>query len=129
MDYSALDNLFIFKDNLQNTVTDLSVGSYSFASAIGTFNSRFELVYQRVLGVNNPEFTSNNIVAFNDNGDIKINSGSTIMEQIRVYDLQGRLLVEKKQINATETKITTTVSNQVLLLEITATNGMKLLKK
>jgi|UPI000484D6B8 hypothetical protein len=117
------------KDNLQNTVTDLSAGSYSFASAIGTFNSRFELVYQRVLGVNNPDFTSNNVIAFNDNGDIKINSGSTVMEQVRVYDLQGRLLVEKKQINANETKIATTASNQVLLLEITATNGMKVTKK
>ena len=117
------------KDNLLNTVTDLSAGSYSFASAAGTFNSRFELVYQRVLGVNNPDFTSNNVIAFNDNGDIKINSGSTVMEQVRVYDLQGRLLVEKKQINATDTKITTTASNQVLLLEITATTGTKVIKK
>ena len=117
------------KDNLLNTVTDLNAGSYSFASAAGTFNSRFELVYQRVLGVNNPDFTSNNVIAFNDNGDIKINSGSTVMEQVRVYDLQGRLLVEKKQINATETKITTTAANQVLLLEITATTGTKVIKK
>jgi hypothetical protein len=117
------------KDNLLNTVTDLSAGSYSFASAVGTFNSRFEVVYQRVLGVNNPDFTSNNIIAFNDNGDIKINSGSTVMEQVRVYDLQGRLLVEKKQINATETRINTTAVNQVLLLEITATTGSKVIKK
>jgi len=117
------------KDNLLNTVTDLGAGSYSFASAIGTFNSRFELVYQRVLGINNPEFTSNNVVAFKDQGAIKINSGSTLMEQVRVYDLQGRLLVEKKQINATETRINTTASNQVLLLEITATTGTKVIKK
>jgi trimeric autotransporter adhesin len=117
------------KDNLLNTVTDLSAGSYSFASSAGTFNSRFEIVYQRVLGVNNPEFTSNNVVAFNDHGAIKINSGSTIMEQVRVYDLQGRLLVEKKQINANETRINTSASNQVLLLEITATTGTNVVKK
>ena len=78
---------FIFlKDNLLNTVNDLSAGSYSFASAVGTFNSRFEIVYQRVLGVNNPEFTSNNVVVFNDKGDIRINSGSAVMEQVRIYD-------------------------------------------
>jgi len=117
------------KDNLLNTVVDLSAGSYSFASAVGTFNSRFEVVYQRVLGVNNPDFTSNNVIAFNDNGDIKINSGSTVMDQVRVYDLQGRLLVEKQQINATETRINTTAVNQVLLLEITATTGSKVIKK
>lgn len=117
------------KDNLLNTVNDISAGTYSFASAIGTFNSRFEIVYQNLLGVNNPEFTSSNIVAFNDNGDIKINSGSTIMELVRVYDLQGRLLVEKKQINSSETKLSTTATNQVLLLEITAANGLKVTKK
>lgn len=117
------------KDNLLNSVTDLNVGSYSFASAIGTFNSRFEIVYLRVLGVNNPEFTSANVVAFKDNGDITINSGSTVMDQVRVYDLQGRLLAEKKQINATETKITSTAVNQLLLLEITSLNGVKVTKK
>ena len=117
------------KDNLLNTVTDLSLGSYSFASEAGTFNSRFEIVYQRVLGINNSEFTSNNVVVFNDNGDITINSGSTVMDQLRVYDIQGRLLVEKKQINTTETKITTSAVNQVLLIEITALNGLKVTKK
>lgn len=127
--FFSTGQVIFLKDNLLNTVNDLSSGSYSFASAVGTFNSRFEIVYQRVLGVNNPEFTSNNVVVFNDKGDIRINSGSAVMEQVRVYDLQGRLLVEKKQINTTETKITTTAANQVLLIEITALNGHKVTKK
>jgi hypothetical protein len=117
------------KDNLLNTVNNLSAGSYSFASAIGTFNSRFELVYQSTLAETNPTFTANSVIAFNDNGDIRINSGSTIMELVRVYDLLGRLLVEKKQINSSETKLSTTATNQVLLLEITAANGTKVTKK
>ena len=117
------------KDNLLNTVTNLSTGSYSFASAIGTFNSRFELVYQSVLEVNTSEFSPNSVIAYSENAEININTGKTLIDQIRVYDLQGRLLVEKKQINATETKITTSASNQVLLLEITATTGTKVIKK
>jgi hypothetical protein len=127
--FFSTGQVIFLKDNLLNTVNDLSAGSYSFASAVGTFNSRFEIVYQRVLGVNNLEFTSNNVVVFNDKGDIRINSGSAVMEQVRVYDLQGRLLVDKKQINTTETKITTTAANQVLLIEITALNGQKVTKK
>jgi hypothetical protein len=117
------------KDNLLNTVVDLSAGSYSFASAIGTFNSRFEVVYQSTLAITNPTFTANSVIAFGENGEISINSGSTIMELVRVYDLQGRLLVEKKQINASETKLATTANNQVLLVEITAANGSKITKK
>ena len=130
-----VDGLFItgqmvlLKDNLLNTVTDLNAGSYSFASAIGTFNSRFEVVYQSTLAVTNPTFTANSVIAFSANGEIRINSGSTIMELVRVYDLQGRLLVEKKQINASETKLSTTATNQVLLVEITADNGSKITKK
>ena len=117
------------KDNLLNTVVDLSAGSYSFASAIGTFNSRFEVHFQGALGVNNPTFTASSVVAFGENGEIKINSGSTIIEHVCVYDLQGRLLAEKKQVNASETKIQTNATNQVLLVEITAANGSKITKK
>jgi len=117
------------KDNLLNTVVNLSAGSYSFASAIGVFNLRFEVLFQGALGVNNPTFTASSVVAFGENSEIKINSGSTIMEHVSVYDLQGRLLAEKKQVNATETKIQTSATNQVLLLEITAANGSKITKK
>jgi hypothetical protein len=69
------------------------------------------------------------VVVFNDNSDIKINSGNTIMDQIQVYDLHGRMLVEKIQINANETIIATIATNQVLLIEITAANGTKVTKK
>jgi hypothetical protein len=117
------------KDNLLNSVTDLSAGSYSFASAIGTFNSRFEVVYQSALGVNHPTFSSNSVMAFSENGAIKINTGSDIMAHVEVYDLQGRLLVEKKQINTTETKITSTVINQIVLVQISNSNGAVVTKK
>ena len=117
------------KDNLLNTVTNLSSGSYSFASAIGTFNSRFEVVYESVLEVNTSEFSPNSVIAYSENGEININTGKTLIDQIRVYDLQGRLLAEKKQINATETKTTSFAVNQLLLIEITAVNGAKITKK
>jgi hypothetical protein len=126
--FSTGQTVFL-KDNLLNSVVDLSAGSYSFASAIGTFNSRFEVVYQSTLAVTNPTFTANSVIAFSENGEIRINSGNTIMELVRVYDLQGRLLAEKKQINASETKLSTTATNQLLLVEITAANGSKITKK
>jgi hypothetical protein len=126
--FSTGQTVFL-KDNLLNAVVDLSAGSYSFASAIGTFNSRFEVVYQNTLAETNPIFSANSVIAYSANGEISINSGSTIMELVRVYDLQGRLLVEKKQINASETKLSTTATNQLLLVEITAANGSKITKK
>ena len=125
----STEQAIYLKDNLLNTVNNLSAGSYSFTSEIGTFNSRFEVVYQNTLAVTNPTFTANSVITYCANGEISINSGSTIIELVRVYDLQERLLVEKKQINASETKLSTTPTNQVLLLEITAANGSKITKK
>ena len=119
----------LLKDNLLNTITDLSAGSYTFVSEIGTFNSRFEVVYESTLGISNTQFTNNSVIAYASNGEIRINSGAIAMEQVRVFDLQGRLLVAKKQINTTDTKITTTARNQVLLVEITAVDGSKITKK
>jgi hypothetical protein len=125
----STEQAIYLKDNLLNTVNNLSEGSYSFASEIGTFNSRFEVMYQNTLAVTNPTFTANSVITYCVNGEISINSGSTIMEHVRVYDLQGRLLVEKKQINASETKLSITATNQVLLVQITADNGSKITKK
>jgi hypothetical protein len=115
------------KDNVANTTFNLSAGAYTFASEVGIFNARFEIVYQSALVL--PTFTANNVVVYSQNGDVTINSGSTIMEIVRVYDLQGRLLVEKKQINASDTKLSTMATNQLLLVEITAANGSKITKK
>lgn len=117
------------KDKYLNLITDLGIGSYTFSSISGTFNSRFEIVYQNALGNNNLGFTSNSVIVFTENGEININTGNNIIENVNVYDIQGRLLVEKKQINGTETKIHTTAVNQVLLVEITAINGLKVTKK
>ena len=126
--FSSGQSIYL-KDNLLNTIVDLGSGSYSFASAIGTFNSRFEIVYQSVLGVNNPEFTNDIVVAFVKNGEIKINSGNVIMSNINVYDIQGRLLASKNKVNASDKIVSIAAETKLLLLEITDVKGSKVTKK
>ena len=115
------------KDNLLSTIVDLSAGSYSFSSQIGTFNSRFEIVYQSTLG--NDDFTASEIILYSHKGTIKINSGTMIMQRVRVFDLRGVLIAEKNEINKTEETIITRPTTQVLLVEITDNNGSKIIKK
>ncbi len=115
------------KDNLVNTTYNLSSGDYSFASDAGTYNSRFEIVYQSALAL--PTFTANNVIVYSHNGEITINSGKTPMNQVRIFDVRGRLLAEKNHINATETKLTVGAQNQVLLVKIGATKGSEVTKK
>ncbi len=111
------------------TYQDLNAGAYSFASDIGTFNNRFEIIYALPLGVGNPVFTANNVIIFNQNNGLVVNSGTIIMDSIKVFDVRGRLLQERKDINASQTTISVGLSNQVLLVQITSTDGVVVTKK
>jgi autotransporter-associated beta strand protein len=115
------------KDNLANTSVNLSAGAYTFASEVGIFNSRFEIVYQSALVL--PTFTANNVVVYSQNGEVTINSGTTEMDQVRIFDVRGRLLAERSGVHATEIKLNIGVQNQVLLVKITAENGSVVTKK
>ncbi|WP_445454032.1 T9SS sorting signal type C domain-containing protein [Flavobacterium sp. 25HG05S-40] len=117
------------KDNLAGTVHDLNSGAYSFASTEGSFNNRFEIVFQSQLGIENPGFTANNVIIYSQNNNFVINSGETIMKDVKVFDIRGRLLQEKSGVNSNQTTISGGLSNQVLLVQITSDNGVTVTKK
>lgn len=115
------------KDNLTATEHNLQTGAYNFASDAGTFNNRFEIVYQEQLS--NPVFTPNAVVIYSQNEAFVINSGNTIMASVKVFDIRGRLLLEKGSINANQTSIKVGDANQVLLVQITSEDGAVVTKK
>jgi len=51
------------------------------------------------------------------------------MKKIRVFDVRGRILLEKEDISTTQTTINVGSSNQVLLIEITTNDGISITKK
>ncbi len=115
------------KDNVTNTIHNLNTAAYTFTSEAGTFNNRFEIVYQTLLG--NPTFTVNTIVIYSQNNGFVVNSGNFIMSSIKVFDSRGRLLEEKKGINASQTTINGGLANEVLLVQITSEEGGIVTKK
>jgi hypothetical protein len=117
------------KDNLTNSIYDLSTGGYTFTSDAGAFNTRFEIVYQSALGTTHPTFTANNVVIYSQNHDFVINTGSVIMASVKVFDIRGRLLLEKKGINSNQTVFNGGEANQVLMVQITSENGDVVNKK
>ena len=68
-------------------------------------------------------------MVYKQNQDLIINSGTTTMSNVKVYDIQGRLLVHQKSINATQTKITKVATNQILLVKITSKENVSVTKK
>ncbi|WP_264520563.1 hypothetical protein [Flavobacterium sp. N1994] len=121
-------DIFI-RDNLDGSLHNLNNASYTFVSEAGTFANRFELVYQNMLSVPNSSFTPNSIVIYNQEHTLILNSGSTMMATVRIFDISGRVLFEKTGINASETRINVGVANQVLLAEVTTIEGLKATKK
>ena len=127
--FTASEQAIYIKDLATNTQHDLKMGAYTFTSAVGTFNNRFEIVYQTQLGIDSPTFDANNLIIYNQNSEFVVNSGNTIMNSIKVFDVRGRLLQEKNNINASQTTIGSRLANQVLLVQITSDLGVVVTKK
>ncbi|WP_370637867.1 T9SS sorting signal type C domain-containing protein [Flavobacterium wongokense] len=115
------------KDNLTTTIHNLSTGAYTFASDAGTFTNRFEVVYQAQLS--NHTFTANSVVIYSQGNEFVINSGNTIMKSVKVFDIRGRLLFDKTNINSNQATISGGLANEVLLLQITSEDGIVVTKK
>jgi hypothetical protein len=132
---AAVDGLFVqgqpiyIEDKELNIIYDLRQSPYSFSSAAGIFNDRFVLRYTAgALGV--PVFAENTVVVYKNESGLTINSGSIPMKSVAIYDVTGRLITSQKEIYATQTRFTTLPStNQVLLVQITSENGVKVTKK
>jgi hypothetical protein len=117
------------RDLLNGTEQNLRTAAYTFSTETGVFNNRFELAYSSFLSVNPVDFTANQVVLYKQNAQLVINTGTTAMASVQVFDLRGRMLVAKNAINNTEVRLTTGAENQVLLVKITATDGTVVTKK
>ena len=117
--FNGSQTIFL-KDKLTNTSHDFSTGAYTFTTDAGRFDNRFEIVYQNPLAVQQPTFNDTSVVVYKQNNELIINSGNTSMSNVKVFDIRGRLLMEKNNINATQTKFYTGTTNEVLLVQITS---------
>jgi len=126
----AAGQIVYIKDNLDGSYHNISSGPFTFATDAGSFYDRFEVVYQNsVLSTASNDFTSNSIVVYHHQNEVVINTGTATMATVRIFDIRGRLLIEKKDINASETKVNVGTTNEVLLVEVTTAEGLKATKK
>ena len=117
------------KDNYNGSYNNITTLAYNFASEAGTFINRFELVYQNALSTNIPSLTLNSVVIYKNNTDVVINAGNILISKVKIFDIRGRLLLEKGAINASETRMNVGEVNQVLLVQITSNDGQVVTKK
>jgi hypothetical protein len=128
--FTAGAQTIYIKDNTDGSYHDITSTPFSFTSAAGTFDTRFELVYQNLLSTDTNTFNANSInVIHQSNNDVVVNTSMATMATVRIFDIRGRLLIEKKDINANETRINVGTTNQVLLVQVTTVEGYKAVRK
>lgn len=117
------------KDNLTNTETNLNNGSYSFVSDAGVFDTRFELKYVESALSNNQNNFENNVIVYQQNEIIHVNSSIEPIQNVKIFDIRGRLVHTADNINATSTNVKLNIENQVVLMRITLINGAVITRK
>jgi hypothetical protein len=131
---AAIDGLFenqavYLKDNLTNTIHDIKENPYSFSSEQGTFNNRFEVIYQNET-LSNPDFSFENSVQVTSNENVIVHSTIESMESVLVYNVLGQKLAEYNNINANQLVLTNLQrNNSTLLLKIKLQNGTTSIEK
>lgn len=131
----AVDGLFenqyvYVKDELLNVIHDLKLAPYAFSTEAGTHPNRFKIVYQNeTLGIS--DVAENQVVAYKDKTkSIQISTGNLTMDQVKVFDIQGRLIKTASEINNNIVSIDTQeIADQVLMVSITTTENLTITKK
>ena len=134
----AVDGLFAnngqtvyLQDNLTGMVHNLSLAPYTFVATTGVNKTRFVLRFtQGSLSVNNPTINENSVLVYKDNAVIKATSVSESIASIVIYDVLGRNVFSKKDINASSFEIANVVmQQQALIVKVTLTSGVEVVKK
>lgn len=118
------------KDNNTGTEIDLKAGSYTFTAASGVDNARFSLKYQKTLKVDATVFNDNSVVVYKNKGILYVNSAAVAIANIKVFDIQGRLIAEQKNVKSNSATIKDLKAfQQVLIVKITSQDNKIVSKK
>jgi hypothetical protein len=84
----------------------------------------------KTLGTGDFENTENGILVSVKDKTIKVVSSKETIKEVAVFDISGKLLLDKKKVGATELQISNLQSsNQVLLVKVTLNNNYTSTKK
>lgn len=117
-------------DSKTGTETNLKTSSYTFTAAAEVDNTRFSLKFQKTLSLDPQAFSDNSVIVYKNGGVIYVNSGAKMMNNVKVFDIQGRLIAEQKSVKANTTSIQNLkASNQVLIVKVTTDDNQVISKK
>lgn len=123
-------NVFIEDKDLKK-IHDLTERPYFFDTSAGTFNKRFVLRYvDNTLNKADFKNLKDNILVVVKDKIIKVTSVKTLIKEVSVFDLLGKLLSHKEKVEDTEYQLVNLVpKNQVLLVKVRLENDLIITQK
>jgi len=125
-------NTVYLKDNVADTIHNLSESDYNFTSEVGEFNDRFEIAFSTtaLLSTTDFEFDTNaiKIVQLNDS-NVQFIAETSTFAAIAIYDLLGRPLYSVSAQGNDNTYDLSNLKNSVYIANITLANGITVSKK
>ena len=133
--YSALSeggqDVFL-RDYDLGIIHNLSTSPYSFSSATGEFNDRFEIVFTpEVLSVNDDIITANDLIITEfTNGEVQIKvSEQYTIQHVEIIDVLGRQVYSLFGNSSVEVYNLSKLSNAAYIAKVTLSNGQVISKK
>jgi hypothetical protein len=119
-------------DVVTNNYVNLKTTNYSFSATPGTYNNRFRVVYNNTsaLDVADNIFRVSDLVVSKSNDSIVINSGNTVLVNVALFSIDGKMLYNNKNVNSNELLISNLyVNHQPIIVKAISDNGSIVSKK
>jgi uncharacterized delta-60 repeat protein len=123
----ANQNIFL-EDKERAKIVDLKKDDYIFTTVKGTFDNRFVLRYENQNII--PEELAPEVKVVCRNNQIQISSSVDLIEEVRVYSLEGKLLFQADKLE-TKTQIIDSAlwKSKILIIQITLATGEQVTHK
>lgn len=123
-------NIYL-EDKLLNVIHDIKANPYNFSTAAGTFNDRFVLRYtNKSLGIKDFDTLNNQVLVSIKNKQLKVSSTIELIDEITIFDITGKEVFQKKNVDSQELMILNMKPSQhLLLVKVMLQNGEVVIKK
>jgi hypothetical protein len=127
--FSGGDQTIYLEDKLLNTIHNLTASQYQFTSNQGIINNRFVLRYT-TNALSNTDFDYSNEVKIFANNCINISSINQSIKEVIIYDVLGKVLIDKKGIGKKEISLNQLKpTTNVLIVKVILDNNGIIIKK
>ena len=126
--FENYESIFL-EDKLLNSIHNIKSSPYTFTTSTGIHNNRFSIRYNNQSLGNSDFDNANQVIITTNDLVVDVYSNKENIEQIEVFDMLGRKILFKKDINALNYKIENMTTNQTLIVKIKLQNGIYVTKK